>query len=443
MSRRTPSAGRRLSVFTIDQAIAGASNVLASILAARLLPVASFALFGIVFLVYVMATGVSRALVGDPLLVHPVEARARTREVLGAGVVIGLGLAALLAVTGAVLLAPLPGLGRALLVLAVCTPLLVLQDLGRYLGFALDRPGSAVLLDSVWLGLLVVVAPLLALGDARTLGWFVVAWGGTGALAGVITLWLWRHRGVGLGTSWLRFTWPFSWRYLISYSATQGSALTASTGIGAIAGARQLGGVQGTLLLVRPFSMFQTAAMALGVVDIAKHGGEVARARRTAKAIALLVGGVAAVNAVVMLLLPASIGRVVLGSTWDVARPLLLPTGVQIICLGLLAGPRAGLLGRRAVRTAMVVDVATTVVFLIATIGGGLADGALGALWAVAIGQLLLAGVWWTLFLRQLTATPAPVPVAVPVVRPRPVRPRPGPVTPSGRVSDVLVRSVP
>ena len=40
MSESKQSAGRRLSVITIDQAIAGASNVLSAVLAARVLGVA-------------------------------------------------------------------------------------------------------------------------------------------------------------------------------------------------------------------------------------------------------------------------------------------------------------------------------------------------------------------------------------------------------------------
>ena len=45
------SSGRRLSVLALDQALAGASNVAMSVLAARLLSVSSFGLFGILFLI--------------------------------------------------------------------------------------------------------------------------------------------------------------------------------------------------------------------------------------------------------------------------------------------------------------------------------------------------------------------------------------------------------
>src|SRR4051794_37141904 len=117
MSQGEQSAGRRLSVITIDQAIAGASNVLIAVLAARLLGVASFGLFGIVFIAYVMAQGVSRALVCDPLLVHPEEAEARTGEVIGTSCLLALGLAVVVVAAGLAVRVLDARLGDALIVL--------------------------------------------------------------------------------------------------------------------------------------------------------------------------------------------------------------------------------------------------------------------------------------------------------------------------------------
>ncbi len=96
VSASKQSAGRRLSVITVDQVIAGASNVLISVLAARLLGVASFGLFGIVFLVYLVALGVTRALVSDPVLVHPLEAQERIGDVIGTSFMLGLAVAVVL-----------------------------------------------------------------------------------------------------------------------------------------------------------------------------------------------------------------------------------------------------------------------------------------------------------------------------------------------------------
>ncbi|MCW3039968.1 MAG: hypothetical protein JWM31_1873 [Solirubrobacterales bacterium] len=416
MSESRPSTGRRLSVITIDQAIAGASNVLIAVLAARLLDVASFGLFGLVFLVYMLIQGVARALVCDPLLVHPVEGAERAGEVMGTSAGLGAALAALVLVvgTGAELLDA--RLGDALLILGVCVPLLVLQDLGRYLGFAFDRPSSALLLDVVWLVLLVAGVGLLAATDARSLPWFIAAWAGSGALSGCLCLWRERRIGVRFGLAWLRYTWSFSWRYLVSYTSTIGSALAGSVAVGGIAGAKALGALQAVLLLVRPYSTFQVAAVAASVGEVARVAAEGRRVRRQVVRITMLTTGVALINAVLLLDLPHSHGTIVLGDSWRAVKPLLLATGVQIVILGATTGVRAGLLGMRAIREVMLIDVVATAVLMIATVPGAVVDGARGAVWAVSMVQVVMAFVWWVMLWRRTRPSAPVVPAPLPAI---------------------------
>src|SRR4051812_48844068 len=108
-----------MSLITIDQALAGASNLLMSVLAARVLGPVSFAFWGIVFLVYIMTNGVSRALICDPLLVHTEEAEERPGEVIGTSTLLGLGIGALLAGAGVVARVWQADLGNAFIVLGV------------------------------------------------------------------------------------------------------------------------------------------------------------------------------------------------------------------------------------------------------------------------------------------------------------------------------------
>ncbi|HEX6390021.1 MAG TPA: hypothetical protein VFZ89_11250, partial [Solirubrobacteraceae bacterium] len=266
------------------------------------------------------------------------------------------------------------------------------------------------------------VAPLFVT-DTDTLAWFIAAWAGSGALAGLLLFAQHRVREVHISLAWLRYTWGFSWRYLISYVSTQGAALGAASGVGAIAGARALGGLQGAVLLVRPFMTFQVAAIAHSVGRVTRTLAEHSDALRSYVAkITVLTGGIAIANAAIILVLPDGLGRAVLGDSWDAAEPLLLPTGAQVVCLGSMTGVRAGLLGLRAIRKVMVIDIATTVVVLVGTIAGAAIDGAEGALWAIAIGQALLLVAWWLTFLSHTRPTTPPHPDAqfpqAPVLRP-------------------------
>jgi len=401
LSERNRSAGRRLSTITIDQAIAGASNVLIAILAARALDVAAFGLFGIVFIVYVTAQGASRALVCEPLLVHPAEAQERPGDAIGAAAVLGVAFGALVAVAGLVAWVWDGRLGSALVVLGLLLPLVAIQDLGRYLGFATHRPSASLVLDLVWLVLVAVAVGVLALTDRSSLTWFIGAWAGTGALAGLIVFAQYGIRRIRFSLSWLRETWAFSWRYLLSFSATQGAALLTSVGVGAVAGARALGAVRGAILLTRPVGMVQAASIAAGTAEISRLEPGSAEVRRHVSRTTALTTGLAVANLGVLLVLPDALGRLVLGATWEPTQRLLLPASMQIVMIGLICGTRAGLTGMRAVRKTVRIDIASTVIVSVATVAGAVVDGALGAYWGLVVGQACCAVIWWTVYLTH------------------------------------------
>jgi len=413
LSQSKQSAGRRLSTITIDQAIAGASNVLIAILAARALGVAAFGLFGIVFIVYVTAQGASRALICEPLLVHPAEAEERPGDAIGTAAVLGVALGSVVAASGLVALVWDDRLGNALLLLGVFLPLLVLQDLGRYLGFATHRPGSSLVLDLVWLGLVVVAVGVLSVADRSSLTWFILAWAGSGAAAGLLVLGQYRIRRVHFSLSWLRETWAYSWRYLVSFTATQGAALVTSIGVGAVAGARALGAVRGAILLTRPVGMVQAASIAAGTAEISRLVPGSAEVRRHVNRTTVLTTGLALANMGVLLVLPDTLGRLVLGATWEPTQRLLLPATVQIVMLGLVCGTRAGLTGMRAVHKTVRIDVASTVIVSTATVVGAVIDGALGAYWALVVGQAIAAVIWWTVYLTHQPGSEPPAPTRV------------------------------
>ncbi len=375
--------------------------MLIAVIAARLLDAASFGLFGIVFLVYMMAQGVSRGLVNDPLLVHPVEAEERRDEVVGTSVVLGTALGCAVALIGLAITLVDTRLGAALVVLGACMPLLVLQDLGRYLAIAEQRPIGALVLDVVWLALVAAAAVPLFIADADSLAWFVAAWAGSGAIVGLLRFVGLRAHGVRFGLAWLRYTWAFSWRYLISYTATQGGALAAASAVGAIAGARALGGAQGAILLVRPFMTFQIAVTSVSIGHVARSLDAREPFRRYIANVSLLTTAAAAANLAVMLVLPDGVGEALLGDTWEVAEPLLLATGVQVVVLGLTTGVRAGMLGMRAIRKVMIIDVAATALVFVASIIGAVINGALGAIWAVTFVRALSGIVMWATYLAH------------------------------------------
>lgn len=386
-------AGRRLSLITIDQIISGMSNVIVALLSAHLLGVEAFGYFGLMIIILSVALGVTRSLVGDPVMVHPADARERPGAAIGAALVVGTAMGLVFVVVAIGLhLAGLP-LAVETLVLALGLPALLLHDLGRYLGFATQRPSYSLALDSVWLGLIAIVMTTLVVLDEATLPWFVLGWVGTGAIASLLVF-VQHGPPVRGGVAWLRERWPYSWRFLLSFSALQGAAATFSVVVAAVAGARALGAVRGALLLIRPYVTFQTAAVAAGVSEVANAGAgqHPARHLRRTTTIALVIG---ALNVVFLLAVPDSIGRLILGETWDATEPLLIPASLQIIFLGLVVGPRAYLTGLRRIQTVVKIDILATMGIVVFGVIGVLVNGALGAYWGTAAGQGLAAAAWW------------------------------------------------
>lgn len=386
-------AGRRLSLITIDQIISGASNIIVALLSAHLLGVEAFGYFGLMIIILSVALGVTRSLVGDPVMLHPTDARERPGAPIGAALIVGtaMGLVFVLIALG-LHLSGLP-LAVETLVLAVSLPALLLHDLGRYLGFATQRPSYSLVLDSVWLVLIAIVMTVLVVRDTVTLPLFVLGWVGTGAAASLLVF-VQHGPPVRGGVAWLRERWPYSWRFLLSFSALQGAAATFSVVVAAVAGPRALGAVRGALLLIRPYVTFQTAAVAAGVSEVANAGesGPPVRVLRRTTGIALAIG---LVNVVFLLTVPDSVGRLILGETWDATEPLLVPASLQILFLGLVVGPRAFLTGLRRIQTVVKIDILATMGIVVLGVVGVVLDGAVGAYWGTAAGQGVAALAWW------------------------------------------------
>jgi O-antigen/teichoic acid export membrane protein len=191
----------------------------------------------------------------------------------------------------------------------------------------------------------------------------------------------------------------------------QGAALGMSSEVGAISGARALGGLQGVLLLVRPFTMFVTAAIGASTSEVAHAIGDRRRIWRHAIFASGLCGAAAAVNGLVMIVLPAKIGTFLLGDSWHVTHPLLIAACAYIVATGLLTGPSAGVYGIRAMKEAMRLNVISMVLMLTGAGVGAAVDGTKGALWLVGLSQAIMMLAWWATFAAHMRTT-------APAVRP-------------------------
>jgi O-antigen/teichoic acid export membrane protein len=403
-------SGRRAGLVTVDQLISSASNLLVLIWVAHALPPAGFGRFSLVFLIYVFTqTGVVRSLVSATVVVHPEDADERPRWVLGTAVLLSVVAGVLCVGAGGILWWAGSALGSPVLLVGLLMPLLAVQDVGRYLGIAQSRPGKAVVLDSIWLVLMAVGIVAVEVVHKPTLLWIVTAWATTGAVAG---LWVFVQHGFPrareLSLDWLRHRWHFSWRSLVASSSTAIVALVGSSLMAVVSGPVAVAALRAALLLERPSTTVQTAVATSAATDIARerpdNAGLLAYQRRTM----ILSVAVAALNMLVVLMIPDSVGRLVLGQVWHVVQPLLLVVGFHVGAFAAQSGVRAALIGRRRIESVMMVDIVGTVLSIVGVVVGAAMADAEGAMWGAVIGQSATAAVWWMVLLRHLSTTAEP-----------------------------------
>lgn len=185
-SHRRTRGGRGAAITLLDQLISSAANFLLGVVIARAGGADGLGVFGIAFLVWLAVVGINRALVTEPMTVTgSTDSRdAQLLEGLLSTLVLGLGAAALLGLSGAVLL--VAGVdATALVAIAACIPSLLAHDYCRSTAFRLQRPERALYSDLTLVAVQVgATVALFALGTHGTAS-LILAWG-LGASAGAV-----------------------------------------------------------------------------------------------------------------------------------------------------------------------------------------------------------------------------------------------------------------
>ena len=393
-----------MSLVTLDQVVSGASNLLVLLLVAHALQPRDFGLFSLIFFVYLLTQGgIIRSLVSVTVMVHPEDADARPRSALGAAVILSTLAGVLCGLAGAGLWLQGSDLGPPIVLLAVLMPLLGIQDTGRYIAIAQRRAGRAIELDALWLVLIIVGFIAIELRDDTTLMWLVAVWAVSGGISGLLVFGQQGiPRGGELTLKWLRERWGFSWRSLVASSSSAAIALVGSALVAVVSGPLAVAAVRAGLLLERPSTTVQSSVATSAANDIARERPNnrelLVHQRRTM----IISGAVAVLTLGILLVIPDSVGRLLLGGVWPLVEPLLLVVGLRVCASAAQAGVRAALLGRQRIRPVMVVDIVGTALSIAGlVVGAALGDG-LGAMWGAFVGLVITVCLWWAVFLHHL-----------------------------------------
>jgi O-antigen/teichoic acid export membrane protein len=323
------------------QAFSSLSSLLLTVLAARTLGPDGLGAVTLAFAVYLLALGLARSLVTEPLIAFTSScsssvARTFTRHALTLTVAIS-ACAALAMGAGAI---PLDGdLGNALLAMAPWLVPALVQDFCRSVLFRNRQERNAAALDAVWLGTMAVALPLCVVSQSV---WFVIASWGVGACAGAALGLRLVHTGPSrIGDAlrdWRRECWPLG-RWLGAEGVVYAGSLLATTYVILnVLGSAALGGLRAVQSIYAPLTVIVPALTLPGLPATARA---LSRSRRAALSTSAryTVAALCVTGAYVVVLLPLAdpFIAVVFGDGFEAFASLALPIGLgQLLIAGAL-----------------------------------------------------------------------------------------------------------
>ncbi|MGY2002828.1 hypothetical protein [Blastococcus sp. SYSU DS1024] len=389
-----------------DQAISSASNMLLSVAIASGVSASVFGEFAIIYSIYWLLLGGTRAAVLDPLLITQ-------RNVLK-GAPVHLVAVASAAAVGAVgvpvgLLLLATPLDVAWVVFFLGLPALLVQDALRYVGFFEQRPGRAVLLDGVWL-VVMIVATVLALtdvisGTAVVLGLWILG----ALLADVIGLVAFRLRREPLRLrARLRAMWPVSGPLLGDFALSSGSGQLTIFVLPLVASTALLGSLKAAQVANGPLNITVAAASVICLPMVASAvESDRNRALRIGRFASLALAGVAVVYGTVLVLLPQGVGQALFGESWG-SGWLVAAVSVQMVLFGITHGALLAMRGSRNTGAALRVRIAVAPIAVLLPVALTAVWGRTGLMAGLVIAAATMSLVSWLVAVRVVPKTPPP-----------------------------------
>lgn len=406
---RTGTGGRRAAWSVLDQILSSVTNFALAIVVAKLGDKYELGAFEVVFSVYLFASGCSRALGAEPLLVRHSDTDTDDLESAAASAVGTSLVAGLVAAVPCLAVAAVIGdgpLALPLVALGVTLPALLVQDAWRYVFFAAGRPAKALVNDLVWGMVLVALIVWLLVGPNPSVAALVLAWGGSAAVAAVLGVWqtglVPRPSATG---PWLRRQRDLVPRFLGEFVVGQGAAQLSIWLVGGVGGLGVLGALRAAGVLVGPARLFLTAAPGAAIPELIRIRRR--SPERFQRLVAVMSWGLALSVGVWMaavLAVPDRYGEALLGANWAPGRRIFLLIGLSWAALGLGTGAMVALRvladAKGSFRARMLICPVVLVVPPISVAVGG----EMGAAAGIAAVSFWSAGVWWAVYRQSLQA---------------------------------------
>jgi O-antigen/teichoic acid export membrane protein len=406
MKRRLPAISGQAAWGLGDQIFSSATNFGVNVLIARSLGASSFGAFSVAFATYVLILNVSRAVNTEPLAIRfsaapesswRVGAARSSAATLAMGVLGSLACAVVAMVTSG-------DLRASFLALVVTLPGLLYADLWRFAFFAAGHGHRAMITDVLW-AVVMFPAVIWLLGSPEpSLFAIALAWAGSAVVAGLVVAVLWgvapAFTEIGI---WLREHRDLTPAFVGELAAVSGAVQVALIGMGIVANLAAVGAYRAAYVLFGPLRVVYQGMTLFGVPAAVRALGQSPQHLRAGtRRGALFLATIALAYGAVLMLMPSEWGEFILGETWPVVEPLIVPFTIGILAIGLDTPTYIGLRALEAAGTAFRTRLVVAAADVTATIAGAAFGGAVGAAWAGKTAQLLGTGLWWRAYWTRL-----------------------------------------
>jgi O-antigen/teichoic acid export membrane protein len=336
---------RRQGFFTLgDQLVSSASNVLIVMAIARTSSPADFGFIALMLTAVSAGLAIIRQGLGTPLMLTSAHGAERVRyeaqRSLTASMLFGLGL-------GCVVLAFGVAIGRADLAapIALAAPVVLAQDVYRFIAISTARSSLAFISDGCW--------AILSLAAV------IATWAGLPGLTGPLVVWIWAASalvcclGMAYATRllprvtslshWWQENLPHRLRFSSEAAIASITVLSVSTLATVIVGPVATAALRGASVVMGPLNILMNALPLLIVPKAVQQGDTYAGVWRRLWPFGLLMSAIAVTVSLTGFLLPERIGALILGESWVLVAPLLPFIGLEYCALAWLSCNRTAL----------------------------------------------------------------------------------------------------
>jgi O-antigen/teichoic acid export membrane protein len=311
-----------------------------------------------------------------------------------------------------------------LLALGVLMPALLVQDVLRYVAFALRRPGVSLAMDAVWIACQAIAYIVLRINvEEPGVGALTMVWGGGALLSLSVGLFYIASR---YGTSgvrlWRKEHSRLGGQFLTEFFIGSGVQQVVALALPFAAGLAAAGSYRGAQVMVAPISVVMTSLVVTVMPTLGRRFGlgDIGGVVRLCRQVSFIGGTLSALAAIFLLLVPDAFGQFFLGDTWSSGGDIAPIIAIQIGLISVSQGAMWGLRAIRRVDASIRLRLAVAPITLALGIGGACMHGAAGAAIGLVIAMCLSSACWWTLLIRLtrharllgLSSPPSPLQVS-------------------------------